>query len=128
MKSRRRKSAVRDMAFLLLWLFIATVSVHDGYRALLNRHVLEHMEQNPLGRLMLQLDSGDVTLLLAAKTAGTVGACALLLKLYWSNPRLGLRLCGVLALVQLLVLVYLEGDLARLDPAAISGQNARFAE
>jgi hypothetical protein len=106
----RNQPVIRHAAFALLWLFVASVSVHDGYRALWSRHVLEHLERNPLGLWLIQLGGGDVVLLLLAKAAGTVIACAVLLWIYSRKPVLGLWLCGVLALVQLTLLLYLEAS------------------
>ena len=104
----RRRPTLREALFTMLWLFIAIVSVHDGYQAALFREVLPNLELNPLGRLLIHLNDGRVTLFLSAKAAGTISVCAVLLKVYGINRRLALLLCSALAIAQLTLLVYLE--------------------
>lgn len=103
-----RRLSVREGLFTLLWLFIATVSVHDGYQAVLFREVLPNLELNPLGRLLLRLNNDHVGLFMSAKAAGTISVCAVLLKVYGINRRVALVVCTALALAQLLLLLYLE--------------------
>ena len=90
-----------------LWLLIIGISVHDGYLVLVNRMWMGSFEQNPLGRLLLNWNGGDVWLLLATKTLGTLCAAALLLLLYWAWPRAGWAACTALATLQVLLLLYL---------------------
>jgi hypothetical protein len=96
-----------DWPFAGLWSFIAFVSVHDGYLAVLLRSQLRDHEVNPLGQWLLQL-GGGVWLLVVTKGVGTVLACAIMLLLFRMNRRLAW--CAVLALaaLQLCLLVYLS--------------------
>jgi hypothetical protein len=93
--------------FAGLWLFIACVSVHDGYLVALNRAVILETELNPLGRQLLLAAEGEVWGLLAAKTVGTVLACSLLLLLFWHSRRLGSVVAASLAMFQLGLLLFL---------------------
>jgi hypothetical protein len=93
--------------FSLLWLFIIAVSVHDGLLVLTNRTAMLHNERNPLGRWLIHINSGDVWLLLTAKSIGTVMAAALILLLFWGNGRTGWIVCALVAAVQVVLLLSL---------------------
>jgi hypothetical protein len=97
----------RDLVFPCLWLFIAYVSVHDGYLVALNRGVILDVERNPLGLHLLHATGGDVWGLLVVKTAGTVLACSVLLLLFWHSRRLGSAVAAGLAGFQLMLLLFL---------------------
>jgi len=94
--------------FAALWMLIVAVSAYDGWWIVVNREILLKVEQNPLGRWLIDLNHGDVWLLLAAKAVGTVLAASLLLLLYWSRPSLGWTACLVTAAFQLWLVVYLR--------------------
>ncbi len=101
----------RDLATTLfagLWLFIAYVSVHDGYLVALNRNVILEAELNPLGLHLLRAAEGQVWGLLAVKTAGTVLACSALLLLFWRNRRIGSAVAVGLAAFQFALLLFLS--------------------
>jgi hypothetical protein len=93
--------------FIALWLFAIFVSVFDGYLAVRFRHELHQTELNPLGRLLIQLNGGQVWLLLAAKFAGTVAASTLVLLIYGRRPRVGMTIAGIIAGLQLGLLLFL---------------------
>lgn len=107
MFSRLRAATRSDVWFFALWAFTIFVSVFDGYLVLTNRTHIGEFELNPMGRSLLRLNGGDIWLLLAAKGAGTVVACSVVLLLYWKSARLGLWIAGVLAALQLLLLLFL---------------------
>src|SRR5436190_22374794 len=90
-----------------LWLFVIFVSVFDGYLVVRFRDELHKTELNPLGRLLIQLNGGQVWLLLAAKFAGTVAAATLVLLIYGRWPRVGMAVAGVIASLQLWLLLFL---------------------
>ena len=98
-----------DLLFAVLWLFIAFVSVHDAYLAVLYRSALTDFELNPLGQQLLKLGSG-VWGLVVAKGAGTVLACALMLVLFRRNPRFAWAVVLALAAFQLWLLTFLSVD------------------
>jgi hypothetical protein len=93
--------------FAALWLFVIFVSVFDGYLVVRFRHELHKTELNPLGRWLIQLNGGQVWLLLATKFAGTVAAAALVLLIYGRWPRLGITIASVVASLQLCLLLFL---------------------
>jgi hypothetical protein len=93
--------------FIALWLFVIFVSVFDGYLALRYRHELHKTELNPYGRWLIQLNGGQVWLLLAAKFAGTVAAATIVLLIYGRWPRIGLIVTAIVACLQLCLLVFL---------------------
>ena len=97
-----------DLTFLVLWLFIAVVSVWDGYLALLNREHLSLMELNPIGKSLIELNQGGVAYLLLGKILGTVVAGASLLLLYEHNPRRGLIVAALNALFQIWLRMFLS--------------------
>lgn len=93
--------------FILLWLFVIFVSVFDGYLVLQFRHELHQTELNPLGLLLIQLNGGQVWLLLAAKFVGTVAAATMALLVYGRRPRAGLTVASVVACLQFCLLLFL---------------------
>jgi hypothetical protein len=93
--------------FVALWLFVIFVSVFDGYLVVRFRDELHNTELNPLGRLLIQLNGGQVWLLLAAKFAGTVAAATLVLLIYGRWPRVGMAVAGIIASFQLCLLLFL---------------------
>lgn len=106
MQRRARQSAL----FLCVWLFIALVSIHDGYLMAIyrNAHGSAGIEQNPAAQLLIRFGGGQVWLLLAAKACGTVVACTLLLVLFWRRPRIAWAVALLVAGFQLLLLLYLQ--------------------
>ena len=102
-------SAIRRTAtvFVALWLFLIFVSVFDGYLCVRYRHELHKTELNPIGRLLIQLNGGQVWLMLAAKFLGTVIAATIVLLIYGRRPRLGVTIAGALATLQLGLLLFL---------------------
>jgi hypothetical protein len=93
--------------FVGLWLFVIFVSVFDGYLVVRYRHELQQTELNPLGRLLIRLNGGQVWLLLAAKFAGTVVAATLVLLIYGRWPSVGITVASVVAGLQLCLLLFL---------------------
>ncbi len=93
--------------FVALWLFLIFVSVFDGYLCVRYRHELHKTELNPVGRLLIQLNGGQVWLMLAAKFLGTVAAATIVLLIYGRRPRLGMAIAAALATLQLGLLLFL---------------------
>ena len=102
-----RESQQRGLLFLCLWLFIACVSVHDGYLVAVYRHAIVETERNPVGQLLLAWGGGDIWCFLAAKMAGTVFVCSLLLVLFWHSRRIASAVAAGLASFQLWLLLHL---------------------
>ena len=97
------------LLFVLLWLFIIAVSVYDGFCVLTTRSTIQSVERNPVGLWLIRKNSGDIWLLLAAKTVGTVVAATLLLRLHSIRQNLGWIVCGGVAAFQLFLLYWLVG-------------------
>jgi hypothetical protein len=90
--------------FLASWLFIIVVSVVDGYLVLEYRTQL--VELNPQGRVLIELNSGQVWYLLTAKFLGTVTACAILLIIHRNHARAGTTIAAVIAALQFGLLLF----------------------
>jgi len=90
----------KNLAFAVLWLLVIGISVYDGYWVLANRATINGFERNPVGRQLLDWDGGDVRLLLAVKSLGTLLAAAVLLVLYWTWPRVAWLVCSTVASLQ----------------------------
>ena len=106
----RAKSSDRpfnDAAFTTLWLFIAFVSVWDSYLTLSLRHQMQAAELNPMGRLLIDLNGGNVLYLLVAKLLGTTLALAWMMRLYEQRRRRGLAITAAVAGFQCALLLFL---------------------
>jgi hypothetical protein len=105
----RPESRAQSALYLTVWLFIAVVSVHDGYLMAIHRdvHRAGDLELNPLAQWLITIAGGRVWLLLAAKACGTVLTCALLLFLFWRRRRVAWTVTLAIAAFQLLLLIYL---------------------
>jgi len=105
-----QKHSLLGIVFATAWVLIAGISVHDGFLAFLYLQNLPDQELNPLARLLLDLNRGNIWLLLAAKSCGTIAVCWFLLLLYWRHHRIGIVITlGVAFLQLLLLLILLKG-------------------
>ncbi|MCU0708833.1 MAG: hypothetical protein MUF23_11130 [Pirellula sp.] len=74
---------------------IALVSIYDMYLTVKYAQYLKYMEQNPVGRWLMQLDQlkngamPDLTLFLSAKSVGTLLVLLILALLYHHRRRIG---------------------------------------
>ena len=110
------------LTFVTLWLFVGLVSAYDGYLTVRYQHMLHILEENPVGRWMMDLDDGlvydrdygyvasnhKVAAFLGCKFAGTILALGLLLLVHRYQARLGLLVSGVIATLQGTLAVYLS--------------------
>jgi hypothetical protein len=90
-----------------MWTLIVFISAHDGYLVLIHEPVMVRMEQNPIGRWLIERNAGEVWLFLAAKSLGTLLVSSFLLWLYGCHARLGWTACAALCLFQLALLAFL---------------------
>lgn len=91
----------------LLWMFIALVSTVDTYLSVKFPIFLNALEENPIGRFLLQADSGDPALLVSAKFfSGMLVMSVLILSHRWYS-----QLCRVLSITLSLFQVWLLGYL-----------------
>lgn len=87
-------SSVRSLSngsFLAFWTFIGTVSAIDTYLTARFQDLMWQLEQNRMGRFLIELGSGDVGIFIRTKIAGTVVVLAVLAGLHvyrrrWSQP------------------------------------------
>lgn len=91
---------------MCLWL-LAAVSVHDAILVVWNDNVIKDMEENPVGKWLINVQGGDVWIFVWTKLAGTAIVCATLIKLQSWHRRIALHTVVVLAALQTLLLGYL---------------------
>jgi hypothetical protein len=83
------------------------VSVHDAMLVVLNADVIAEIEQNPLGRWLIELQGGEIWLFVVLKLVGTAVVCAVLVTLYQFRARLALAAGSGVAAFQMVLLCYL---------------------
>src|SRR5579872_2122658 len=76
-----RPSYIATGMLIGVLLFVAGVSLYDGYLVVRTGSMISEFEQNPVGRYLIKCDDGDVDIFLRVKAAGTlvslVGLCLL---------------------------------------------------
>ena len=90
-----------------LCFIIGIISAIDLYWIGKTRAVIAEHEQNPVGTNLIGLDGGDVSLFMAAKFAGTMAALYIILTLKRLKFRHTVLIASVIALAQILLLIYL---------------------
>jgi len=105
--SRLAKKHRNEVLFAACCLFVMAVSVHDAMLVILNDLVICEVERNPVGRWLIELQSGEVWLFVLVKLAGTSVACAVLVTLYQVRADLALAVSKGVALFQTALLCYL---------------------
>jgi hypothetical protein len=90
-----------------LLVLIAAISVHDAWLVVLNDQVIAEFERNPIGRWLIELNSGSVHLFVTVKLIGTSLVCGVLSTLHDSAPRIGRLVTWPIACFQLALLTYL---------------------
>jgi hypothetical protein len=93
--------------FSLCCLFVAAVSVHDAVLVVVNHEIISEVEQNPVGKWLLDVQGGEVWLFVFLKLAGTALVCAVLVTIYQRSPRFAMITVIPLATFQMLLLSYL---------------------
>ena len=86
---------------------IVLVAAIDTYWLSKNRLIMEQSEKNPIGRYLLSLDDGDVSLFILFKFIGTYIVLAALYGLLQRHPRKALFMGCLLAFLQICLLLYL---------------------
>jgi len=84
------------------------VSVHDAILVIVHHETIGELEQNPVGRWLLQLHDGQVWLFVCVKLAGTALVCSILVHLYRFRPQAALLIAVALCFVQSILLIYLH--------------------
>ena len=88
-------------------MLVAAVSVHDAMLVVLHADIISEVEQNPVGRWLIELQGGDVWLFVSLKLVGTAIVCAVLVTLYEYRTRLALAASSGVASFQAGLLWYL---------------------
>ena len=110
------------VTFFVLWTFIGLVSAYDGYLTVRYQHLLHVLEQNPIGRWIMELDSNlvhdheygyvvanrSLARFLGLKFSGTVVGLGLMLAVHRYKASLGLLITSVMAGLQALLALYLS--------------------
>lgn len=94
--------------FIGVLIFVASVSVYDGYLVVRTGPLIRDFELNPVGQYLITCDDGDIDIFLRVKAAGTVVS---LVGLCWLH-RHSRRLAGP---VELALVVFQGGLLLFLE-------------
>lgn len=96
----RQLADAGTIALALMWLFIAAVSSMDVYCSIKYEVELLAEEMNPIGRWLMELDGGSVSLFMACKFFCNLLAVSGLHALYAVHRPLCLVAAGVMSLAQ----------------------------
>ena len=66
----------------IMWLAIGVISSIDLYWSIVYQSQLYEIELNPLGRFLIAMDNGQVSLFMAVKMLGTIAVLGALVVLY----------------------------------------------
>lgn len=98
----------------IYWLIIASVSIYDMHLTVKYASTLKSLEQNPIGRWLMHLDSiqhdviPDTTLFLSFKSLGTIAVMLILAILIRQRARLGHPVAIGVTMFQLSLAWYLK--------------------
>lgn len=87
---------------------IGLISVWDLFLAVKYRHFLIEFEENPIGRLIIIVDDGDIALFVLTKFAGTVIVLGVLALIYEKLKAKTQAIILPIFMFQLFVLFYLN--------------------
>ena len=96
-----------NIIFEFLCFVIAIVSAIDLYFIGKTRTIIEESEQNPVGRYLIHLDNGDISIFIAAKFLGTMLALYILFKLHRLQFKHTLLITSIIFISQIALLIYL---------------------
>ena len=91
----------------IMWLAIGVISSVDLYWSIVYQSQLYEIELNPLGRLLISMDNGGVSLFMAVKMLGTVAALGVLVVLYHWRQSIAWPVMISIFIFQLLLLAYI---------------------
>lgn len=106
-EQRKFLSSLLIALFGVMWFWIGSVSALDTYFIVKFRSTLHETEENPVGRLLLELDGWDVSLFVGTKMLGTIMVLGVLALLYGWDRRFAFTITGVLCVMQGLLLFYI---------------------
>src|SRR5580704_10711881 len=74
--------------FVGVLIFVAGVSIYDGYLVIRTGSMIGDFELNPVGQYLIKCDDGDISVFLRVKAAGTLVSLAGLCVLHRHSRRL----------------------------------------
>jgi hypothetical protein len=98
---------VGDRMFGLMWLFVGLVAVYDTCLLIRHRLVILEQELTPIAAMLIRTNGGDVSLLVIAKTIGTIVVLATLIVMHRVNRARANRVSFGNALFQFALLLML---------------------
>ena len=94
--------------FVGVLIFVASVSIYDGYLVIRTGSLIREFELNPMGQYLIKCDDGDIDVFLRVKAAGTLVSLAGLCVLHRHSRRLAGPVELALVAFQGGLLLYLE--------------------
>ena len=98
----------RDCVYGLICASIAVISFYDALLVFVFREVIMDFERNPVGRALIEMQQGEVTVFLAAKALGTAVVISVLLFLYARFEKYSYAVASSVAAFQAGLLGYLS--------------------
>lgn len=93
-----------------MWFFVGLVSAYDGYLVVETRAVISQCEQNPMCSYLIDIDRGELSLLLRSKALGTAAVLLSLVALRLRDEKLAWPVASGLVAFQFGLLLYLTLD------------------
>lgn len=87
--SKKGGTSYITLTFNIMWYLIGFISAIDVYYAIKWRETLPHMEENPIGRILIKYNADDVSLFMGCKVAGTVLVLGFLQNWFLLSKRYG---------------------------------------
>jgi hypothetical protein len=107
--SRSNKSShIATYILIGVLIFVAGVSVYDGYLVVRTGSLIREFELNPVGQYLIKCDDGDIDIFLRVKAAGTLVSLAGLCVLHRHSRRLAGPVELALVVFQGGLLLFLE--------------------
>jgi hypothetical protein len=94
--------------FVGVLIFVAGVSIYDGYLVIRTGSMIRDFELNPVGQYLIKCDDGDISVFLRVKAAGTLVSLAGLCVLHRHSRRLAGPVEFALVVFQGGLLLFLE--------------------
>lgn len=105
---RRQRAAWGNVCYVSMCCAIAVISFYDALLVFHHRAVILDFERNPVGRLLIEMQHGDVTAFLIAKAAGTLVVVSVLALLRRYCQRYAYPVTGSITAFQFGLLGYLN--------------------
>jgi hypothetical protein len=101
-------SRLATWLFVSTLIFVAGVSLYDGYLVVRTGSMIRDFELNPMGQYLIRCDDGDINVFLRVKAAGTLVSLAGLCLLHRHSRRLAGPVEFALVVFQGGLLLFLE--------------------